>query len=105
MEGGKAKVTFQLANDFEEEKQTGFLGKLLHLTYLVRKLILIFCPVNFSNGQLLPSAQGKPKFTLYQKTKDRSQKKRLIVAETDYLTYVGSNYDQEALLGGAAATK
>ena len=35
--------------------------------------------VNFSHGQLLPSALNKPKFTLYQKTKDRTKKRRVMV--------------------------
>ena len=76
--------------------------------------------VNFSNGQLLPSALNKPKFTLYQKTKDRTKKRRVMVrlhngyiyvyilnfkqvAETDQLSYVGTNYDPDSTALLAAA--
>ena len=43
---------------------------------------------NFSHGQLLPSALNKPKFTLYQKTKDRTKKRRVMVRLTLYLNYL-----------------
>lgn len=81
--------------------------------------------VNFSHGQLLPSAVNKPKFTLYQKTKDRTKKRRVMVrihvyslqyrwfylwrisinqvAETDHLSYVGTNYDPDSTALLAAA--
>ena len=93
------KVTFQLPENFEDEKESSFLGKLI----IECKLLRFLCSftVSFSNGQLLPSAQNKPTFTLYQKTKDRSQKKRIIVAKTGHMSYIGSNFDPEAGAGGA----
>ena len=41
--------------------------------------IVFIVVVNFSHGQVLPSALNTPKFTLYQKTKDRTKKKRVMV--------------------------
>ena len=61
--------------------------------------------VNFSNGQLLNTAKNKPRFTLYNKVKDRTKRRRVLVAETDHLTYVGTNYDPEALTGGGSGCR
>ena len=44
------------------------------------KLSLSLSLVNFVNGQLRSSGSQKfPKFTLYQKANDRTQKKRIMV--------------------------
>ncbi len=96
-------VTFQLPQDYEDEKETRFLGN--SNAILICMLAKIYNAVNFSNGQLRPSVRGKPKFTLYQKAKDHSRKKRLIVAETDRMTYIGSNYDPESFTSGSTGTK
>ncbi len=68
-------------------------------------ILLVCTTVSFSNGHLRPNVRGKPKFTLYQKTQDHTRKKRLIVAETDHMTYIGSNYDPESFTSGSSGTK
>ena len=38
------------------------------------------CIVTFANGQLHPSSLSAPKFSLYQKSNDRTKRKKLIVS-------------------------
>lgn len=129
------EATIKVPENFEDEKETVFLGMGLdtwlrhQLASLVSHnlspnrarplktcsrtlslfLLLTLCfpisVVNFTNGQLLSTAKNKPKFSFYHKTKDRTKRRRVLVAETDHLTYVGTNYDPEALTGGSSGCR
>jgi DNA-directed RNA polymerase I subunit RPA49 len=61
--------------------------------------------VSFSNGQLKPSATNQPKFTLYHKGGTASKKKKIMVAETDKMTYIGTNYDESSPTSSANLCK
>lgn len=56
------------------------------------------CLVKFTNGELSDGASSKPKFTLYNKTSERHKRRKVLVAETEQLTYIGDNYDSESLI-------
>jgi DNA-directed RNA polymerase I subunit RPA49 len=53
--------------------------------------------VTFANGELKSSSTKQPKFSLYHKGGGTATKKRkIMVAETDQMTYVGTNYDDNS---------
>ena len=73
------EATIRVPEDFEEAENC-FIGK--------QEVFKVFCNlwyfsccclVRFSNGQLLQSAAQVPKFTLYEKSKDRTKKRRVMV--------------------------
>lgn len=51
--------------------------------------------VNFTNGHLVSRS---PKITLYEKTKDRTKRKKILVAETEGLSYMGTNFSPDTAL-------
>lgn len=57
---------------------------------------------NFSNGQLVPSSTQREDFdiTVYKKKGESGKRRKIMVAHTDHMTYVGTNYETEAGLAG-----
>ena len=58
----------------------GVAGLLARVGIIWNTLSPMVDAVNFTNGQLLPTAQHKPNFTLYQKTNDRTKQRRIMVS-------------------------
>lgn len=79
------EATIHVPEDFEEAENC-FLGMYTAVSPLnfgdelfFNDCSLSLDPVNFSNGQLLPSALNQAKVTLYEKTNDRTKKRRVMV--------------------------
>lgn len=54
--------------------------------------------VQFTNGHLESSALRVPKFKLFNKTNDRTKKRRVVVANTDQMTYFGMSHSSDSTL-------
>ena len=87
------EVTLEVPKELEETDPIA-LGKTSPLHLLLILLLLAI----FSNGQVNSESSTKLKCSLYQKKGERNKKKRTLVAETDHMTYVGTNYESEGTL-------
>ncbi|CAI8040406.1 DNA-directed RNA polymerase I subunit RPA49 [Geodia barretti] len=62
--------------------------------------------VSFANGQVRPTSSARDtKFSLYHKGGTASKKRKIIVAETDKMSYVGTNYDENSQTSSANLCK
>ena len=64
---------------------------------------LSFNTANFSNGQLVASGAQREDLdiTVYKKKGESGKRRKMMVANTDHMTYVGTNFETEAGLAGA----
>ena len=53
--------------------------------------------VRFGNGEINKRAKSDVKFSLYQPKLKHNQKKRVLVAKTDHLSYIGTSYPREGV--------
>lgn len=87
------EVTLDVPKELEETEPIA-LGKTSSLHHLLILLLLAI----FSNGQVNSESTAKLKCSLYRNKEERNKKKRTLVAETDHMTYIGTNYESEGTL-------
>lgn len=87
------EVTLDVPNELEETEPIA-LGK----TSSLHRLLIFLLLAIFSNGQVNSESTSKLKCSLYHKKGERNKKKRTLVAKTDHMTYVGTNYESEGTL-------
>lgn len=51
--------------------------------------------VNFTNGQFDPNTSPPLKMQMMKRPGERNDRKRVLVGETDRVTYYGTNYETE----------
>ena len=66
---------------------------MVNLTIFYRRNVEL---VRFGNGKINKKAKSEVKFSLYKSKVDR-RNKRTLVAKTDHLSYVGTNYPREGV--------
>lgn len=76
---GSGSCTIHVPEDFG--KTSCFIGEHSHILGYRRNHITSYLPAaKFSNGQLVPSSPCPPTISLYNKTKDATKKKKIIVS-------------------------